>query len=119
MIVKCYIRPKFKMQPSQPTEKELLKNILEPLLDDFQYWFSRSRSLLESERISFLSIEEQDQLLNRIKESEQQVKTASMLFKVTDGQAGIDTQVLLPWHQLVAECWNIARKWRYLKNSQS
>jgi hypothetical protein len=106
------------MYPSQPTEKEILKNILEPLLDDFQYWFSRSRSLLESERMSFLSIEEQDQLLKRIKESLEEVKTASMLFKVTDGEAGIDTKVLWPWHQLVAECWNISRKWRYLKNQE-
>lgn len=107
------------MQPSQPTEKELLKKLLEPLLDDFQYWFSRSRSLLESERISFLSIEEQEQLLNRIKESQEQVKTAAMLFKVTDAQVGIDSKMLLPWHQLVAECWNISRKWRYLKNPES
>lgn len=107
------------MQPSEPTEKELLKQILEPLLDDFQYWFSRSQSLLESERISFLSIEEQDQLLNRIKKSQEEVKTASMLFKVTDCQAGIDTQVLLPWHQLVAECWSIAQKWRDLKSQES
>jgi hypothetical protein len=87
------------MQPSQPTEKEILKNVLEPLLDDFQYWFSRSRSLLESERISFLSVEEQEQLLSRIRESQEQVKTASMLFKVTDGEAGIDPKLLLPWHQ--------------------
>jgi hypothetical protein len=74
--------------------------------------------LLESERVSFLSIEEQDQLLKRIKQSQEEVKTASMLFKVTDGKAGIDTKVLLPWHQLVAECWNITRKWRYLKNQE-
>lgn len=107
------------MQPSQPTEKELLKKILEPLLDDFQYWFSRSRSLLESERISFLSIEEQDQLLNRIKESQAEVKTASMLFKVTNSQVGVDTKMLLPWHRLVAECWDVSRKWRYLKSKES
>lgn len=101
------------MQPSQPTEKELLKKILVPLLEDFNYWFSRSRSLLESERISFLSMEEQDNLLNRIKQSQEEVKTATMLFNVTDGQAGVDTKVLMPWHQLVAECWNVSRRLRY------
>ncbi|MDJ0546686.1 MAG: DUF2605 family protein, partial [Microcystis sp. M53601_WE4] len=31
------------MFPSQPTENELLKTILEPLLEDFTHWFSRSR----------------------------------------------------------------------------
>lgn len=106
------------MQPSQPTEKDLLKQILEPLLDDFQYWFSRSRSLLESERLSFMSIEEQSQLLERVKKSQEEVKTDVMLFKVTNGEAGIDTKVLLPWHRLVAECWQIARKRRLLKNTQ-
>ena len=33
------------MSTEQPTEKELLKSVLEPLLEDFQYWFGRSRSL--------------------------------------------------------------------------
>jgi hypothetical protein len=102
------------MQSSQPSEKQLLKEILQPLLDDFEYWFSRSRSLLESERLSFLSVEEQNNLLERIKRSQEEVKTASMLFKITE--AGIDTKVLFPWHKLVSECWGVANKWRHLKN---
>jgi len=106
------------MQPSQPTEKELLKKLLTPLLEDFDYWFSRSLSLLESERISFLSIEQQEDLLNRIKQSQKEVKTASMLFKVTEAQAGVDTKILMGWHKLVAECWNVSRQWR-LQQQQS
>ncbi|EHJ13387.1 DUF2605 family protein, partial [Crocosphaera watsonii] len=35
------------MSHNNLTEQELLKTILEPLLEDFQYWFSRSRHLLE------------------------------------------------------------------------
>lgn len=100
------------MQPSQPTEKELLKTILVPLLEDFQYWFSRSHSLLESEKMPFLSENEQNQLLARLKQAQKEVETAKILFHATDGQAGVDTKVLLPWHQLVAQCWDIARKWR-------
>lgn len=103
------------MQPSQPTEKELLKKLLIPLLEDFEYWFSRSLSLLESERISLLSLEQQEDLLNRIKESQKEVQTARMLFKVTEAQAGVDTKILMRWHQLVAECWNVARQWRLQK----
>lgn len=104
------------MSTEQPTEKELLKTILEPLLEDFQYWFERSRSLLESEQMSFLSTQEQAELLERIIHSQQEVQTAQMMFKATDGSAGIDSRMLLPWHQLVAECWNIAQKWREAKN---
>lgn len=103
------------MPHSQPTEKELLKAVLEPLLEDFQYWFSRSRSLLESEEISFYSPAEQAQLLEQVKEAQKQVSTAQMLFKATGGQAGIDTATLVPWHHLVTQCWQVAMRWRSLK----
>ncbi|MDJ0594082.1 MAG: DUF2605 domain-containing protein [Pleurocapsa sp. MO_226.B13] len=106
------------MSTEQPTEKELLKTVLEPLLEDFQYWFERSRKLLESEQMSFFDPQEQAQLLERIVQSQQEVQTAQMLFKATDGTAGIDSRMLLPWHQLVAECWNVAQKWREIKNQE-
>jgi hypothetical protein len=51
------------MDGSGLSEPGLLKSILEPLLEDFQYWFSRSRSLLETEKISFLSHPQQSDLL--------------------------------------------------------
>lgn len=100
------------MNPSQPTEKELLKQILEPLLQDFEYWFSRSHSLLQSDKISFLSSEDQTNLLQRIEQAQGEVRAAVMLFNVTNGQAGIDTKVLMGWHQLVSECWAVAQKLR-------
>ncbi|MEL6579344.1 MAG: DUF2605 domain-containing protein [Cyanobacteria bacterium J06621_12] len=103
------------MSTEQPTEKELLKTVLEPLLEDFQYWFGRSRTLLESEQMPFFSTDEQAALLERIVHSQQEVQTAKMLFQATDGLAGIDSKMLLPWHQLVAECWNVAQKLRESK----
>jgi hypothetical protein len=103
------------MSPEQPTEKELLKTVLEPLLEDFQDWFSRSRSLLESENLSFFSTEEQTELLDRIKQTQQEVSAAMMLFRATNGEAGIPSSMLVPWHRLVAECWEVARRWRTLK----
>ena len=103
------------MSTKQPNEKELLKTVLEPLLEDFQYWFGRSRKLLESERMSFFSAEEQAQLLAKIVQSQQEVTTAQMLFKATGGSAGIDSKMLLPWHQLVAQCWDVAQKRREIK----
>ncbi len=107
------------MQPSKPTEKEILQQVLVPLLEDFKYWFSRSASLLESETMPFLSTEEQADLLFRIKDAQAQVNTAKTLFQITDGQVGVETQVLMPWHRLVAECWNVARKWRETKQQDS
>jgi hypothetical protein len=104
------------MSSSQPTENKLLKEILEPLLEDFQYWFSRSRSFLETETISFFTEQEQLQLLDRVKQCQQEVSTSQMLLQATNGQVGIEASMLVPWHHLVTECWQVATKWRSLKN---
>jgi Protein of unknown function (DUF2605) len=93
-------------------EPDLLKTLLEPLLDDFQYWFNQSRSLLESQKISFLGDESQAALLARVKQAQQEVSTAQMLLKVTEGQVGVETAVLVPWHDLVTECWKVALRSR-------
>ena len=107
------------MQPSQPSETEILQQVLAPLFDDFQYWFKRSSSLLESETMPFLTSEEQANLLKRIKTAQAEVQAASTLFHATEGKAGVETQVLMPWHRLVAECWAVARKWREIKQEPS
>lgn len=95
-----------------PPESDLLKTLLQPLLEDFQYWFGRSRSLLESHRIPFLTDHQQVSLLERVRQAQQEVGAAQLLFQATDGQAGIETSVLVPWHQLVTECWQVGMKFR-------
>ncbi|NEP60488.1 MAG: DUF2605 domain-containing protein [Symploca sp. SIO2G7] len=104
------------MSQPQPSEKELLQNLLTPLLDDFQYWFSQSRSLLESEEITFLSKQQQTELLTRVKQAQQEVSTAQMLFQATGRQVGLEIATLMPWHQLVSDCWQVAMRWRSLKS---
>ena len=106
------------MTQSQPSEQELLKSVLEPLLEDFQYWFSRSRTLLETEDITFLSEEQQSDLLARVIKAQQEVSTAQMLFQATDGQVGIETATLVPWHQLLGECWQVGMRWRKAKSTE-
>ena len=103
------------MSPKKPTEKELLKQVLEPLLDDFLYWFERSLKLLETERLPFYTEIEQAELIERVKLTRQEVFTAKALFQATGGEAGIDSKMLLPWHNLVAQCWDTARMWRQFK----
>jgi hypothetical protein len=106
------------MLNSNPSDAELLKAILEPLLEDFQYWFGRSRTLLEQEEISFLGAEAQAALLARLMDAQQQVSTAQLLLKATDGQAGVETMVLAQWHRLVTECWQVAMRFRSGKSSE-
>ncbi len=93
-------------------EPDFLKTLLQPLLEDFQYWFGRSRKLLENHQIDFLSREQQAALLARVQQAQQEVNTTQLLFKAIDGQAGIETSVLVPWHQLVTECWQVGMKFR-------
>jgi hypothetical protein len=100
------------MLNSNLPEPELLKTVLQPLLEDFKYWFGRSRSLLETERLSFLSIEQQSNLLERVKVAQQEVSIAQMLFKATGSQVGIDMATLMPWHRLVRECWEVGMRFR-------
>lgn len=97
-------------------ESDLLKTVLEPLLDDFEYWFSRSRTLLENQKISFLEDEKQANLLERLVQAEHEVSTARSLLKITDGQAGVETSILMTWHQLVNECWQISLRSRSEKS---
>lgn len=93
-------------------ESELLKTLLQPLLEDFKYWFGRSRTFLENEKVSFLEPQQQSELLARVKQAEQEVNTAQLMFQATGGQVGIDMATLVPWHQLVTECWKVAMQFR-------
>jgi Protein of unknown function (DUF2605) len=106
------------MQDSNLPGTELLKAVLQPLLEDFEYWFARSRNFLEAERLSFMSEQEQSDLLLRIKQAQEELHTAKMLFTATEGQVGIDMATLMPWHQLVAECWNVATRFRSLQTDR-
>ncbi len=96
------------MRDSNIPGTELLRNVLQPLLEDFQYWFARSPEL--SEQLSFKSQMEQSDLLKRVKQAQHGVKRASMLFSATEGKVGLDMGTLMPWHQLVTECWSVAMR---------
>jgi hypothetical protein len=85
------------MSNFHPTEQELLKTLLEPLLGDFQYWFSRATTLLETELIPFFSQEEQTNLLGRVRQAQQEVLSAKMLFEAMDEQVGVDMAMLMVW----------------------
>lgn len=103
------------MLNSNLPEPELLKVLLKPLLEDFQHWFTQARSRLETGKLQ--DTQRQADLLTRVKQAQQEVSAAQSLFQVTGGQVGIDPSVLMLWHQLVTECWQVAMFG--LKESQS
>lgn len=95
------------MLNSSIPEPEIFAIRLGPLLGDFNYWLCRSRSLLEFEEIDFLGRQRQSDLLRRVRHTLLEVSAARSLFKATDGQVGIETQLLEAWHELVSECWQV------------
>ena len=94
------------------TNPELLKALLEPLLEDFDYWFSRSKTLLESERMGFMTQAEQADLLGRVVDCLGSVSVMRSLMVATGNQAGVEMSVLMGWHTLVHECWGVSMKHR-------
>jgi hypothetical protein len=99
------------LSPSLP-DPELLKTLLEPLLDDFKYWLGRAQTLLLNEHIEFLSVHDRTNLLVRVQQSLQEVSASQSLFHATNGQVGIDTAMVIGWHKLVAECWQVMIRFR-------
>jgi hypothetical protein len=100
------------MAPQQPSEDPtLLEQVLSPLLDDFQFWFSRSLERLE-QPIACLAPKQQADLSKRLQTALGEIRTAATLLKATDGQAGVEATQVMKWHGLVAECWSVARRLR-------
>lgn len=94
--------------PSLPPDPELLKVLLEPLFEDFDYWLTRSETLLSTNELSFLLPELQAEVLLRVQQALKEIHAAHSLFQATDGQVGVEVSLLMNWHQLVTECWRIA-----------
>jgi Protein of unknown function (DUF2605) len=93
-------------------DPELLKTMLEPLLEDFQDWLSQAKVLLREEDLTFLENESHADLLGRVEQALQEVQVAQSLFRATGCQVGVDTGVIMNWHKLVAECWQVMMRFR-------
>jgi Protein of unknown function (DUF2605) len=102
----------FQMYPTDLPDPDLLKTLFEPLLEDFLYWLGRTKSLLLEEEIDFLGTEAQADLLGRVEQALQEIQATQSLFRATDGQAGVDSTVVMNWHKLVAECWQVSVQFR-------
>ncbi len=105
------------LNPNLP-EPNLLKTLLEPLLDDFVYWFNRSKVLLETEEMTFLGAEAQANLLGRVMQAISEVNTAKTLLTLTNNQVGVEMEVLMPWHKLLNECWQVSMRNRMEKSQK-
>jgi Protein of unknown function (DUF2605) len=100
------------MFPTNLPDPDLLKTLLEPLLEDFHYWLSQAQDLLMKEDIACLEAECNSDLLVRVEQALREIQVAQSLFRATNSQVGVDTAVIMGWHKLVAECWQVASRFR-------
>ncbi len=96
------------MLNSSLPEPEILKTILQPLLEDFEYWLQRSQAKLESKPLNLLPASQQTQLLERVLNAQKEISAARVLLQATEGQAILEMPVVMAWHNLVIECWKVA-----------
>jgi hypothetical protein len=107
----------FPQESPNQSDQTLVQSILEPLLDDFQYWFGETQALLDSPRADCLDDADRAELAKQLDNAKQEVSTARTLMLATEGNAGVDVAVVGQWHQLVNKCWKTSRYVR--QHSQS
>lgn len=95
--------------PNNPPEQPLVQAILEPLLEDFQFWFTSAQTLLNSDKAAYLAEDDRKALLQELADAQQEVATAKTLMLATEGNAGVEVSVVGRWHQLVNKCWQTSR----------
>lgn len=96
-------------EPSNQPEQPIVQAVLEPLLEDFQYWFGETQALLDSPKADCLATSDRQALVQEVTAAQQAVATAKTLLLATDGHAGVDMAVVGQWHRLVNKCWQTSR----------
>lgn len=93
-----------------PEQSDLVPSLLDPLLEDFLYWYAQSVQLLEGASLGFMTVEEQQQLTSEIQAAEREVRSAQSLLRATG--VGIDPNMMAQWHRLVVKGWQVAQQHR-------
>ena len=103
--------------PSADAEAgEILESLLESLLTDFEYWFSRGYELIEQSSDEILSFEERQDLSGRLEEGLQAVKAARALTRAAGQPVAVSMKAMAPWHGLVTEVWGLSARLNRLQS---
>ena len=101
-----------------PHHPNLLQEILDPLVEDFEYWFERSAVLLGNNRITFLKEADQAELLSRVEHAQAELQSAKQLYNLTSNTVGIDSSLVMKWHRLLVECGSVGSRFRRLNEGK-
>ena len=99
------------------SKAKLLREILGPLLEDYRYWFERSRRFLQEETLEFISPEAQQAILERVLAAQAELQAAEALYQLSDNEVGVDPALMAKWHHLLMECAELGRRFRQIHPS--
>jgi hypothetical protein len=98
--------------PRSGAAGELLDQLLESLLLDFDFWFDRGLLLLRHCPESVLSAAEQKTLSERLDTARKELIAARTLRSAAPVSMALDMQAMAPWHRLVLSVWNLSAELR-------
>ena len=94
--------------PPAPDSGQLLDELLDSLLADFDYWFGRGLQLLELAPDSLLPPSEQRRLAAALTSALSELAAARALRKASPCPMALDMDAMAPWHQLMLRVWSLS-----------
>ena len=95
---------------------DILDSLLESLLTDFEYWFTRGYELIEQSSDEVMNFEERQDLSGRLEEGLQAVKAARALTRAAGKPVAVSMKAMAPWHGLVTEVWGLSARLNRLQS---
>ncbi|MFN7898214.1 MAG: DUF2605 family protein [Synechococcaceae cyanobacterium] len=99
--------------PLPDSAGELLDQVLNPLLDDFQQSFERGLELLDRCPDRVLNSHARDDLRQRLQRAQAELQAARALRAAAPAPMALDMATISPWHALVLEVWSLSASLRH------
>jgi hypothetical protein len=92
---------------------ELLDQVLNPLLDDFQQSFERGLLLIAHTPDRVLAPPAREALGQRLRQALAELQAARALRAAAPAPMALDMATISPWHSLVLEVWSLSSALRH------
>ncbi len=92
-----------------PDSGQLLEELLDSLLADFDHWFHRGLELLELAPASLLPPAELRRLDTALRSGLAELAAARALREASPCPMALDMDAMAPWHQLMLQVWSLSR----------
>ena len=98
--------------PADPEPGQLLDQVLNPLLADFEETFARGLQLLAHCPDRVLHAADRAALRQRLLEAQAGLRAARALRAAAPTPMALDMATIQPWHELVVEVWSLSAAMR-------